>query len=163
MKANEIWQKIEITASCWNWTGAKHNGGYGVLNFNGKTVDAHRLIYEMFKGQIPDTMCVCHHCDNPSCVNPSHLFLGTKKDNAYDRAQKGRTGANIGLNMKRFPERRAKGERQGSAKLTESDVRAIRELYAMGNHSQRQLARQFHVGKTCIGEIVRHENWRHIN
>lgn len=161
MDINELWSKIELTNGCWNWLGGKQKDGYGTLVVNGVSVQAHRLMYELFKGKIPKGMCVCHHCDNPSCVNPSHLFLGTRADNNRDRANKGRTKANVGQTMKLHPERRARGERQGSAKLTEADVKEIRELYS-GGLSQRILATMFGVSKTCIGEIARGENWRHI-
>ena len=79
---------IDKRTDCWNWTGATANG-YGVLNFGGQ-VRAHRLAYETFVGPIPDGLLVCHRCDNPRCVNPGHLFVGTNSDNTRDMVSKGR-------------------------------------------------------------------------
>lgn len=81
--------KPEIGA-CWIWTGAKNGKGRGKMGVNGKFVDAHKLAYLLFVGNVPDGTLVCHHCDNTSCVRDSHLFLGTAKDNSQDREAKGR-------------------------------------------------------------------------
>ena len=108
---------------CWEWTSAKNNG-YGSLSTkNGKSpMKAHRVSYEIHFGKIPDGLCVCHKCDNPSCVNPKHLFLGTQKDNMEDAYRKGRIDNFI----------RATGSGNNSATLTDEQVNCIREEYSNG-------------------------------
>lgn len=86
-----FFSKVEKTETCWNWTACKRGkAGYGAINVNGKVKDAHRLSYELHKGEIPEGLMVLHTCDNRLCVNPEHLFLGTAKDNWHDGFNKGR-------------------------------------------------------------------------
>lgn len=82
--------KVNKTENCWEWRGAKRSRDYGNFNLNGKPTLAHRVSYELFIGKIPKDILVCHRCDNQSCVNPNHLFLGTQKDNVRDCLNKGR-------------------------------------------------------------------------
>ena len=98
-------------------------------------------------GAIPEEMCICHYCDNPSCVRPSHLFLGTRDDNQKDSVAKGRM---------------ALGEKNGSSKLVASDVYEIRRLYATGRTSHRKLAKMWKISHAQIGDIIRRKSWRHI-
>jgi len=84
--------KIDKTGNCWIWTGHIDMWGYGKSNYNGRAGSTHRISWMLNRGDIPIGMCVLHKCDNPSCVNPEHLFLGTHKDNAQDRSSKGRNG-----------------------------------------------------------------------
>lgn len=111
---------------------------------------AHRVAWRLVNGPIPEGMWVLHHCDNPSCVNPKHLFLGTPKDNAQDMIKKGRQGDN-------------RGENAGGAKLTAEDVRAIRREYARGGVTQRALARRYGVSKGSIWYIVNYGTWKHLD
>jgi len=113
IKSNDynLWQrfinKVEIDpiTECWNWVGAKQRHGYGTIGYKNKFLKAHRLSYEKFIGEIPNSKetkhgtCVCHSCDNPSCVNPDHLFLGTQKDNLQDMFNKKRNGQSLSFEL----------------------------------------------------------------
>jgi hypothetical protein len=132
---------------CWIWAGSKATKGYGRMSKDGVLYRAHRLSYELHFGPIGDGLCVLHRCDNPTCCNPHHLFLGTFAENSADMVAKGRSH---------------RGERHHSAKLTENDVENIRATYADGGVGLRALAKYFGVSFTVIGSIIRRENWRHI-
>ena len=130
---------------CWIWTACVTHNGYGVLKVDGRGRRAHRIMWEIVNGPIPDGMCVLHKCDNPSCVNPAHLFVGTTADNNRDAQQKGRI---------------ARGERQHIAKLDADDVRSIRRLHP--GISIRRLAIQYGVAKRTIRHVINLTTWRHI-
>ena len=87
---DRFWQKVEKNEGCWIWTGSKSKLGYGYFQINNKTKYAHRVSKELRHGSIAEGLVVCHKCDNPSCVNPDHLFIGTMKDNMLDKMKKGR-------------------------------------------------------------------------
>lgn len=131
---------------CWTWKGYKRPGGYGEAYFGKKPdrerVLAHRLAYEVMIGP-PGKALVCHKCDNPSCVNPAHLFLGTIQDNMDDRNTKGR---------------QARGERNAPAKLTEDQVRAIRADPRMNT----EIAKDYGVFETTISSIKHRHTWKHV-
>jgi len=136
---------------CWEWSGAKFNTGYGACSHRGRSRYAHRVSYAEFVGPIPEGMFVCHRCDTPSCVNPSHLFLGTPADNMADKAAKGRS---------------PRGERCNTAKLTEAQARLIkaflkRHAPVKGQHGGpcTFLARWFGVSQTSISFIYAGRNW----
>lgn len=125
----KIYERTERVADCWIWQGCKNSRGYGDIFFLGRTEKAHRAAYIAFKGDIPDGMFVCHSCDNPSCVNPAHLWLGTHSENMADMREKGRA--------KTSPQRR---------KLTDDDILEIRSSTERGS----ELARKFNVSGALI-------------
>lgn len=130
---------------CWVWI-AKLTKGYGQFRFNKRLIGAHRFSYQLYRGEIPKGLLVCHHCDNPMCVNPDHLFLGTDGDNHKDRARKGRNN-------------NQNGERSPSHKLSENDVIEI-------FHSDKKnadLAKQFNVSLTSIYRIKNGKKWKYLN
>lgn len=139
-----FWGKVEKTDTCWLWSGTRNKYGYGVFLLPGeKPVRAHRHSYALTRGPIPDGLVVMHACDNPACVNPDHLSLGTKLDNNRDAARK---------------DRNARGERNGHAKLTAADVQHIRTSGA----SRADLAFRFGVDPSTISQIIARKKWRHI-
>lgn len=149
-----FWEKVSppVASGCREWAGATTSKGYGNFYLNGRHVSAHRVSWELSRGRIPDGLFVCHRCDNRRCVNPSHLFLGTAKDNTQDMLKKGRC-RNLGSH---------KGEAHHFAKLTADKVRIARALYETGQHSQQEIASLFGVGQTSMGDAVRGRTWAHI-
>lgn len=135
---------------CWNWTGCKNAHGYGRVGLQGKVILAHRVSYELHYGLVGNN-CVLHRCDNTSCVNPEHLFLGTQADNMKDMSRKGRHA---------FGER-PRGSGHGMSKLTEPDVVSIRELRESGV-TFAALAKRFKVSVGTICFIVARQTWRHV-
>lgn len=145
----------EPNTGCWLWTGATNDGAsrYGkfMVESHGhaqRIVDfAHRVSWRLHRGEIPDGMCVCHHCDTPACVNPDHLFLGTYADNTADMHAKGRASGGS------MP-----GESHPNHKLTEEIVRVILE----STEPARVLDRRFGVSGGTCGLIRRGRSWKHI-
>jgi hypothetical protein len=137
-------------SGCLLWTGAIRDAGYGVIGAGGrggKSLGAHRVAWELHKGPIPDGLHCLHRCDNPRCVNVDHLFLGTNQDNIADRVRKGRSKAPI-----------FRGEDHAQAKLTDDDVRRIRE----DGRFQRVIAAEYGVGQALISKVKRREAWQHV-
>lgn len=144
--------KINSVSDCWEWQGCIR-GGYGRLTIGSrkdgsrKSVSAHRLSYEIFKGIIPETYEVCHSCDNRKCINPDHLFVGTKQENVKDRERKGR-------NIVHF------GEANSRAKLTQKDVLRIRQERAQNKTPYSELAQRYGVCKKTMQNAVHGKTWK---
>jgi hypothetical protein len=145
---NRFWSKVEKTEGCWTWTGSLNKKGYGQFSVRGKMKKAHRVSYELINGPITDNLLVCHTCDNPSCVNPAHLWLGTIAENNADMMRKGRHRTDPPC-----------GERHGNPKLTYAIVETIRREYAEGGITYRKLADRYGVHQSAIGNVVRQTNW----
>ena len=141
--------KVKKTESCWEWQGSTLSkyGQFSVTNAEGshKNVRAHRYSYELFVGKVGDNI-VCHDCDNPSCVNPDHLFLGSQKDNIEDKMKKNR---------------QAKGSSIGTSILTEGDIPNVRKQLFAGK-SLQYIADRYEVTKQCIWNVKHGKTWRHI-
>ena len=151
--------KVKKTNSCWIWIGSQAGRGYGHFWYEGRLHGSHRISYKLFCGSIPNKRYVLHHCDNPPCVNPSHLFVGTQRDNLVDASNKGRmaTGDRNGSRVK--IENMLRGEKHGMSKLTIDEVREIRDRHDSGE-TDKSLAQIFNIGKSQIGRIVRLESWK---
>jgi hypothetical protein len=151
---DRFWSKVNKGKSdeCWNWTAGHDKYGYGKFSIRGREVSSHRVAYQIANGSIPNGLCVLHKCDNPPCVNPAHLFVGTHADNVHDKCKKGRASFIA-----------HKGEEHGRAKLNDAQVRQIRERYTAGGVTHRELAREYGVNQSVIGDIVRRELWRHVD
>jgi HNH endonuclease len=178
--------RIKISESgCWEWTGSNNGVGYGQVRINGKNFYAHRISAIMTYGEIPEGKEVCHKCDNPSCVNPDHLFYGTRHDNVQDMMSKKRHGSQkeganywkrgedhwtrvhperlaTGTKNGRYthPEKVQHGEDVGTAKLTWEQVRKIRHEYFDEHVKIRELAKKYHVVYGNISFIIRGLTWK---
>ena len=146
---DRFWAKVkrgEGADSCWEWDAGTDRDGYGVFSFRGEWIYAHRFAHVAFCDPVPAGLLVCHHCDNPKCVRPDHLFLGTHGDNHADRGRK---------------HRQARGAKCHTTKLNPAKVLAIRAGHGAGQ-SQRQLAAVFGVARNSIRCILSGKSWSHV-
>lgn len=132
-------EKIDRGPGCWAWRAGKTSLGYGQFRVDGRNLYAHRVAWAHFRGELPEEAVVCHSCDNPACVNPDHLFLGTQADNLADMARKGR---------------------QGGARLDQEKADEIRRRHARGE-TQTALAAEFGVSQATVWRVVEGRSWRH--
>lgn len=175
-----FWDRVERGREheCWNWKGALTHDGYGRFGFKRKTRLAHRVAFRMQVGEIPDGLCVCHRCDNPKCVNPSHLWLGTNWDNTLDSLHKGRHAIQSRSSwaakhkknalrgddhpFRKDPTLHCFGEGVNTAKLNASQVIRIRKLHASGKFGPKSLACRFGVSVSNIDFIISGKTWKHL-
>jgi hypothetical protein len=151
-----FWNKVNkhgpihpiLGTPCWIWGKGL---GYGTLKDSKRKISSHRLSYELHFGALPKGVFVCHHCDNPPCCNPKHLFIGSHSDNLKDMASKGRGRKNYDIN----------GESNPAAKLTTPQVLEIRRL-ADEKTPRKQLAKQFNVSLPLIEKIISRSVWSHV-
>jgi len=141
-----FWSKVDKSGgedACWIWMG--YTGiGYGQILWGKRQIVSHRIAWTLTYGDIPNDLLVLHKCDNPPCVNPKHLFLGTNQDNVDDKMRKGRYHA-------------VYGEKHGKHKLTDLQVSEVRQRYSSGKENQYDLAKIYKVSQVQIGNIVRRE------
>ena len=138
-----FWEKVKKTPNCWIWIANKNKKGYGRIWEGGRNFFSHRMSWWLAFGDIEGDLRVLHKCDNPSCVRPSHLYLGTHADNGADKARKGRA---------------ARGEKNGNRKLRNEDVYIIRK----SKDSAKQLAHAFGMHVTQIYNIRKRKQWSHV-
>jgi hypothetical protein len=151
-----FWDKVRVGSAdkCWEWQGARYPNGYGFLfagslyGRNVRYVKAHRLSWEIANGEVPEGFCVLHHCDNPPCVNPAHLYVGTRADNARDRGVRNRG-------------KEQRGGQNDNAKLAETDVRAIIAALKLGE-TQMSISTRFGIKQPQVSRIKNRQSWAHL-
>ncbi len=147
-----FWARVDRSGgpdACWPWTRGCATGGYGLFCIASKDHRTHRISYYLNSGPFPADLYVCHHCDNPTCVNPSHLFLGTNDDNMRDMVAKGR-------------QNRQRGELCGTSKLVTMDVFALLRRYGDGE-TIKSIASSFGISRSQVIRIVNQERWAHVD
>lgn len=152
-----FWSKVKKTDGCWLWTASKLKTGYGKISPRQRDIWwlAHRVSWMLHFGPLSSDILVCHHCDNPSCVRPEHLFLGTNTDNWVDSASKGRAGFGI-----------CRGEDNPLSKLTEEKVKQIRKYLHPGVRGITKLigieAIRLRLSEGCISKVIYRSTWKHV-
>jgi hypothetical protein len=140
------WVRVDPVTGCWLWEGLRSTDGYGKVTLNKRSMRAHRAVWELTRGPIPEGMFVLHRCDTPLCVNPEHLFVGSQKENRQDCARKGRT---------------ARGSGHFKTALTADGVMEIRRLVSRGR-PPREVADQFGISVSSVGNLAARRSWKHV-
>lgn len=159
-----FWAKVDKSSGvdgCWIWLGNRLPRGYGIFVVTGRSQYAHRLSYNLASPENPVSgfhMCVCHHCDTPSCVNPRHLFVGTRKQNSEDMVRKGRSLKGDSHFLRNHPDRVPRGLLRAGAKLDDDAVRSIRTDV----RSLSQIAAQYGICFQLVSRIKKRRAWRHV-
>lgn len=150
--SERFWEKVNVVGkkedACWEWLASKNKKGYGLFRYQNKNVSTHRYSWILHYGEIPDELFVLHKCDNPSCVNPKHLFLGTNEDNMKDMSRKGRSGA-------------MSGNLHPNSKLSEDIVVEIFNLKKNGLLG-KEIADIYNVTPQLISGILNGKGWKHV-
>jgi hypothetical protein len=141
-----FWSQVDKSGECWIWCGCLNKSGYGRPSIDDKPKYAHRVAWELTYGPIPDGLVVRHQCDNPRCVRPEHLLLGTHLDNVQDRVNRGRNS----------------NHNPGAAKLTEQQVRDMRAEYTTSSASAATLGRKYGISVRAAYNIVHGKTWKHL-
>ena len=144
---DRFFNKVLKTNTCWEWTGCRQKNGYGKIGAGGdrgKTLLAHRVSWILHCGKINEGLECCHKCDNPSCVNPNHLFLGTRIDNEEDKKNK---------------KRHLYGEKHSMSKINTRDVVSIKTKYKINNTTQYQLAKEYGITQSQVSRIINGKRW----
>lgn len=150
--ADKFWSQVKKghVDECWLWESNTYNNGYGRFGWRTKGYLAHRVSYWLTNGFLPLDMLVCHKCDNPQCVNPSHLFLGNQKENIADMILKGRSNS-------------ARGERSGRSFLSDSQVAEIKWLLTNTSLMQQEIANMYSIPNVnTVSRIKHNKRWQHI-
>lgn len=161
-----FWKYVIKGDGCWKWSGQLDTRGYGTIKLRKRRTFAHRVSWMIHRGN-PEYLYVLHHCDNPSCVNPIHLFLGTQTDNVADMMAKGRRWKTRDLPIgdqhwsRKHPDKVRRGELNNRAKLTSEVVRNMRRSFNSGV-SRRMLSEQFHISLSQTYNITSGRQWRHV-
>jgi predicted XRE-type DNA-binding protein len=164
---DRFWSKVNILDDehCWDWVAGKNQKGYGEFKIDGSMYRANRVSWIICNSnEIPDGMIICHKCDNPSCVNPNHLFLGTHSENMVDMTKKDSAAKGMYNGANTHPENRPSpaGEINGRSKLKETDVEKILIMYHEDNKSQFEISENFGVSESTISLIVNGKTWKNI-
>lgn len=149
-----FYAQVRKTKGCWEWQGHTLSNGRGRIHVDGKRLLAHRYSYVLHVGPIPKGLCICHHCDNPKCVRPSHLFVGTLKENQQDCLRKGRFNKEA---------RGKKGVLHHKVILSESQVMEIRAWRPYKGETMDQLASRMGMSNSGIQKVIYGQNWKHLH